>query len=123
MVIDITIFLTMAIDNVYRINRSAVGPETKILLDSVLGFVAALFFLQFDLLKARPDDLIVWRGVQASMLLVDISAMCAFVGALSVQGAQTLLWMKLCAVGVAAIVKIAFLTNLGLRGQIKEKED
>ena len=128
MIIDPAIFLTTSLDNLYRINNlpraystpniPAVEPETKIILDTMIGFVAALFFLLFDLLRERPDDLIIWRRVQASMLLVDVSAMCAFAGALSIQGSQTLLWMKMCAVGIAAIARIAFLMNI----KLKEKE-
>ena len=101
---------------------SAVEPETKIILDSMVCLVAALFYLLFDLLRERHDDLLVWRRVQASMLLIDIAAMCAFVGVLGVHEAQTLLRVKMCAVGVAAIVRIAFLMNIGLAMKDEERE-
>lgn len=122
MVMDPSIFFTMVFHSFYMIYKSAVEPEIKILLDSMIGFAAALLFLLIDLLWERPDDLMVWRRVQACMLLVDVSTTCAYFGALSVLGAQTWLWVKLCVVVVTAIVRIAFLKNIGLRKRDREEE-
>ena len=62
------------------------ATETRLVLDALTGFFAGLVFLQAVLLRARPNDVVVWKCVQAATILVDIGMVGGFVRALGNTG-------------------------------------
>ena len=103
------------------------GSETIFLLDTVAAFLVGLSFLQLFLLRAKPNDMTVWRAVQASTLLVDIGMLGAFARALKSQGRMDLkIWRAeewtnyVITVGVA-LIRIAFLTNVGMNKEKRKR--
>ena len=48
------------------------ATETKLLMDCQIGWFASLAFLQAVLLRAKPNDVTVWKLVQTSTIIVDV---------------------------------------------------
>jgi hypothetical protein len=101
--------------------------ETVVLLDSVSGFLTALTFLQLVLLRARPNDLAVWRSLQAAVLLVDFFMLVGFARALGMQERtswtvwRTEEWTNLGVTGAVAVIRTSFLMGLGMGGHGKSR--
>lgn len=55
-----------------------INSETYVLLDCTSGFFAALAFINVYLLLYRPNDLVVWRGLIAGVLLQDLFMLGGF---------------------------------------------
>ena len=103
---------------------AAISPpaiETKLLLDIMTGFYTGTALLQIFLLRAKSSDLTVWRFVEANILIQDVAILGGFARALSVQGRTNWTawrieeWRNIIILGVVAIIRIAFLTGVGLR--------
>ena len=99
------------------------APETALLLDFLLGFFALLGCLQVSLLRARPNDVAVWRALQGSTLVLDVVMAAATARKLVLEGRSTDPgvwlggeWQNL--VGNAAIgaVRAAFVLGIGMGG-------
>ena len=108
---------------------SAAPPatETILLLDTVAGFFACLTFLQLVLLRARPDDLVVWCSLQCSTLLVDVAMLGAIARALSREGRidwngwRAEEWTNIGITSGVLIIRLVFLTTTGVGAQGKIK--
>ncbi|KAF2716817.1 hypothetical protein K431DRAFT_206343, partial [Polychaeton citri CBS 116435] len=88
--------------------------ETTLLLQSHIGFYASLAFLQVVLLRVRPNDVTVWRILQASTVLIDACQVAVFLYALETQGRlHPLLWRsdeisQIVGNGVLGLIRTAF---------------
>ncbi|KAK5168916.1 uncharacterized protein LTR77_006225 [Saxophila tyrrhenica] len=60
-----------------------ISPETRFTLDANAGFFASTLALQIVLLRIRPNDVGVWKTLQAAIALQDL----AFLGLAVVRGA------------------------------------
>ncbi|KAK3069198.1 hypothetical protein LTR53_012659 [Teratosphaeriaceae sp. CCFEE 6253] len=105
-------------------STAAVSPpsiETTMTLDSLAGFYLAVMFLQIFLLRAKPDDLQVWRLLQGSILITDVAIVAASGKAQNAQGRLNPMDWRLEEAGTIAITagvglfRIAFLMGLGLK--------
>ncbi|KAK5128311.1 hypothetical protein LTR85_002978 [Meristemomyces frigidus] len=101
---------------------AAIPPavETRVCLDNLAAWFTACFLLQVGLLRARPNDLTVWRFLQAAILIVDVGMLAAYGRAFHAQGrTKWSLWRLeewaniLVTVGVAT-VRTAFLMGVGV---------
>ncbi len=103
------------------ISNPIISPETKISLDVNAGFFAATLVLQLFLLRSRPNDVGIWKTVQAATVLTDFAALGAFVRVAGVQGRSapgnwTLMeWSNNVVLGVLAIIRTAFVLGIGVR--------
>lgn len=101
--------------------------ETTVLLDTLTGFYLALIFLQVVLLRARPTDLTVWRGLQAATLIVDICILAGMMRALSAQGRtdpstwRAEEWPNMGITAGVAVIRSAFLLGVGTGEGTKPK--
>ncbi|MCJ1351756.1 MAG: hypothetical protein MMC33_001740 [Icmadophila ericetorum] len=103
--------------------------ETVFLLDQTAAFLTGLTFLQIYLFRAKPTDMVVWRAVQTSILLVDLGMLGGIARGLAGQGRlefESLRleeWGNLVIIGNAALVRITFLLGVGMgsRGRGKGK--
>ena len=95
------------------------AAETTLLLDTVAGFLIGTIFLQVVLLRAKPDDLTVWRCLQASIMLVDFTMLAAFSRAFAAQGRtdwrvwRAEEWTNLGVTAGVAAMRMAFLSSFG----------
>lgn len=99
-----------------------ITAETRLSLDCNAGFFSAILVLQLYLLRARPNDLVVWKAVEAAALLTDIAFLGAFVRAAGEQGRLSLAdwtlyeWSNNVILTVVAGIRTAFLLGAGLSG-------
>ncbi|KAK1049831.1 hypothetical protein LTR74_017186 [Friedmanniomyces endolithicus] len=99
--------------------------ETTELLNILAGFYLSVVPLQIFLLRARPQDLTVWRVLQFSVLITDVAVLGATMTALSAQGRlQPSRWRLEEAGSVAltagvGLIRIAFLISLGMGRQAR----
>ncbi|MCJ1271806.1 hypothetical protein MMC22_011711 [Lobaria immixta] len=101
--------------------RSPPTSETILCLDTVAAFLSGLIFLQVYLLRAKANDITVWRAVQGSTLIVDIGLLAAFARALGNQGRLGSIggwrveeWGNYAITVGVAIVRGAFLMEVGM---------
>ncbi|KAK0909590.1 hypothetical protein LTR57_016300 [Friedmanniomyces endolithicus] len=99
--------------------------ETIQLLNILAGFYLSVVPLQVFLLRARPQDLTVWRVLQFSVLITDLAVLGAMAIALNAQGRlQPGHWRLeeagsvVVTVGVG-LIHIAFLMSLGMGRQAR----
>ena len=111
-------------------NPSNVPPPTieeTILLDTVAGFMLMCIFLQIFLLRKRSTDVPVWRAVQGSILLVDVSMVASMVKALVVQDRADPAtwrieeWSNIGILGACAVIRSAFCLGIGINESGKAK--
>ena len=111
-------------------NPSAVSPpsiEATVLLDSVAGFMLMCLALQIFLLRPRPTDVPVWRTVQGSILLVDLSMVASMVKALVAQDRADPAswrieeWANIGITGACAVIRTAFCLGIGMEASSKAK--
>lgn len=100
----------------------ALSVETQALLDIMSGWYAMLALVSLLLLAYRRNDVSLWKGVQAGVLLTDISQVCAFYRAMSREGRLGAWtpqdyqnWGGYIFIG---LVRLAFVMELG----VKEKK-
>lgn len=99
--------------------------ETILLLQITAGFLTGLVLLQLILLRLRPRDLVVWKAVQGSMLIVDLFMLGGFClalekqGRLGVQEWRSEEWVNIGVTGWVAVVRSGFILGLGLGGKGK----
>lgn len=97
------------------------ATETLALLDVKAAFCAASTFLQAYLLRARPDDVALWRIVQGSNTIISLGMVGAILRALAGQGRlRPELWRRseMVAVGLTTGligVRLAFMMGVGMR--------
>lgn len=102
------------------------ATETRLLLDALVGFFLFLAFLQAVLLRARPNDLGVWKILQAGTILVDVAMVLAFTRALSNTGRidtstwRSEEWSNIGINSAVGIVRIAFVLGVGLDRKRKD---
>ncbi|KAK3640937.1 hypothetical protein LTR56_011587 [Elasticomyces elasticus] len=105
--------------------------ETTMALDSLSGFYLSIIVLQVFLLRAKPQDLTVWRLLQFSILITDVVMCGGTARALNAQGRLNPADWRFEEVGTLAItvgvglIRTAFLLGLGLSdaaGSVKKKE-
>ena len=96
------------------------APETAVLLDTTAAFLAGFIVLQTVLLRARPNDLVVWRILQASTLLVDFALLGSFARALTADARLDLRlwraaeWTNIGITGGVAVIRAAFCLGVGM---------
>ncbi|KAK1819957.1 hypothetical protein LTR12_005679 [Friedmanniomyces endolithicus] len=99
--------------------------ETTQLLNILAGFYLSVVPLQVFLLRARPQDLTVWRALQFSVLVTDVAVLGAMAKALSAQGRLEPSHWRLEEAGSVALtagvglIRIAFLITLGMGRQAR----
>ncbi|PIL34556.1 hypothetical protein GSI_03334 [Ganoderma sinense ZZ0214-1] len=99
------------------------APETALLLDFLLGFFAMLGCLQVSLLRARPNDVPVWRALQGSTLVLDVIMTAATARKLVLEGRVgdpgAWLggeWQNLAGNAAIGAVRAAFVLGIGMGG-------
>lgn len=99
-----------------------VTPETRFALDANAGFFASDIVLQVVLLRIRPNDVGVWKAVQAAVLLQDIAILLGFVRVAGEQGRLSpgtwslMEWGNLLILVAVATIRLAFVAGVGLKG-------
>ena len=105
-----------------------VPTEAAVCLETIAGSLLATLFLQVVLLRARWNDLTVWRCVQLSILIVDLAMLGAMSKALYAQGRLSLIewrweeWTNMGITGGVALIRVAFLLGIGVKGQGKVRK-
>ncbi|KAK4952557.1 hypothetical protein LTR10_009363 [Elasticomyces elasticus] len=98
--------------------------ETTMVLDSLSGFYLSIIVLQVFLLRAKPEDLTVWRLLQFSILITDIVMCGGTARALNAQGRLNPADWRSEEAGSLAItvgvglIRIAFLLGVGLQASV-----
>lgn len=102
--------------------------ETRVCLDLLASWFTACFILQVFLLRARPNDLTVWRFLQAGILITDVVMLAAYGRALDAQRRMHWTawrweeWGNIAVTGVVAVIRTAFLLGIGAQhGKPKQK--
>ncbi|KAK0789939.1 hypothetical protein LTR91_014095 [Friedmanniomyces endolithicus] len=94
--------------------------ETTQLLNILAGFYLSVVPLQVFLLRARPQDLTVWRALQFSVLITDLAVLGAMARALNAQGRLQPSHWRLEEAGsmllttVVGLIRFWFLMGLGM---------
>ena len=94
-------------------------PETRFSLDANAGFFASTLLLQVYLLRLRPNDIGVWKALEAAVLLQDIAFVLGFLrvkGGAGMGGWDLYEWANLAVLGAVAGVRGAFLLGVGVGG-------
>ena len=93
--------------------------ETQLMLDREAGFFAGIVLLLAGLLRARPNDVTVWKYVLGSLLLVDLFGLAGFFRAF-VDGGRTNVgewrggdWGNVLGYTVLAASRAAFILGVG----------
>ncbi|KAK3060956.1 hypothetical protein LTS18_007334 [Coniosporium uncinatum] len=104
------------------------APETQVLLDSSAGFFAMLLTLNVAFLAYRPNDILVWKTLQAGTLMTDVFMLLGFAKEMQATGRfNTGMWTgqdwgNVSGYAAIAAVRVAFLMEVGKgRGQRKGK--
>ena len=101
------------------------ATETRLLLDALVGFFAGLAFLQAVLLRARPNDVVVWKCLQAATILIDLAMLAGFYRALSSTGRLDVStwrneeWNNIMINSFVAMIRTLFVLGVGMP-KIKE---
>lgn len=97
------------------------APETQLLLDGGAGWFAMLLVLNVALLRYRPNDIFVWKVLQASVLWTDVAMVGGFVREMNGQGRlwemekwRGLDYGNVCGYGVIAALRFGFVMGIGL---------
>ena len=110
---------------------NAVHPpttETVHLLDSMAGFFLTLGLLEAVLLRVKPNDVAVWRIVEASVSVLDIVMVFAAVRAMTVEGRMDLTywrgddWRLVVGNAGMGIARLACAAGLGFGKERKGKD-
>lgn len=102
------------------------ATETRLMLDSLVGFYLLLAFLQVVLLRARPNDVGVWKILQAGTIFLDIAMVLAFARALDNTGrldAGSWRSEEWCNIGITSAVGVVrgfFVLGVGMGGRWKD---
>jgi hypothetical protein len=103
------------------------ATETTVLLYTAAGFLAGHMLLSIGLLRAKPNDVTVWRAFQANSSIVDFFMIAGLAQAASVQGRLNLRtwraedWINVCVLFGVAIIRLAFLAGMGMSKRGREK--
>jgi len=104
------------------------APETQVLLDSGAGFFAMLLTLNVAFLVYRPNDMLVWKTLQAGTLMTDVLMLLGFAREMQATGRlDTGMWTgqdwgNVGGYAAVAAVGVAFLLDVGRgEGQGKAK--
>ncbi|KAK1061150.1 hypothetical protein LTR12_004828 [Friedmanniomyces endolithicus] len=103
--------------------------ETTQLLNILAGFYLSVVPLQIFLLRARPQDLTVWRALQFSVLIADVAVLGATATALSAQGRLQPSHWRLDEAGSVVVtagvglIRIAFLIGLGMGRRVRDGKE
>ena len=95
--------------------------ETTLSLDILASCFGGTMILQLWLLRARPRDLVVWRAVEAFILVTDIGILGGYARALSVQGRVLPMywrqeeWSQIGIVSMVGLIRMCFLLGLCVR--------
>jgi hypothetical protein len=95
--------------------------ETRALLDTLSGVFTGIAFTQSVLLRARPDDLTVWRTMQFGILLIDVAMLYGTARALSAEDRLNLLlwrtedWFNIGVTAWVAALRTAFCLGIGVK--------
>ncbi|KAJ7583858.1 hypothetical protein C8J56DRAFT_952035 [Mycena floridula] len=105
------------------------ATETIVLLDGMAGFFAGMAFTQIFLLRAKKEDLTVWKAVQVSMVFVDIFMLFGLARALIGQrgGMDTTSWRgqdwgNIVGYPALILIRLAFLAGVGMGRKGKDKK-
>ena len=96
-------------------------------LDTLAGYYAGTIQLQVYLLRARSNDLTVWRALQACILIVDIAVLGGYGRALDAQNRlswtmwRATEWSSIAVLSVVAMVRVAFLLGVGMQAKKESK--
>ena len=110
-------FLLAGLNPAYKAPPSS---ETILLLDTGGAWFIAILILQLGLLRARPNDVLVWRYYAAAVGTVDTIVCGAVLRALAAQGRSGIEtwrieeWINLGSTGACAVVRLAFLLGIGV---------
>lgn len=106
-----------------------INMETYVLLDCTSGFFAALAFINIYLLLYRPNDLVVWRGLIAGILIQDLFMVGGFLRELRLRDGGIELadwsgqdWGNVGGYTAIALLRGLFLAGVGLGGGKGVKE-
>lgn len=123
-----TLFAPQLLLNAYTPTyTSPPAHETIFIMDQSAGFFLMAAFLQLFLFRSRPDDLLLWRAFESSLLLVDSAYVFGYVKLLSTNDRLGMSAWRLDDWGnwgvIIAIVgvRVAFLAQIGFREQTKGK--
>ena len=98
------------------------GPETVLLLVFLMGFFTMLGCLQVSLLRARPNDVTVWKALQGSTLVLDIIMTASTARKLVLEGRTDPSawlggeWQNLAGNAAIGAIRAAFVLGIGMRG-------
>ena len=108
--------------------QTPIANETTVLLNSSAGYLACIMVLQIFLLRARPNDLVVWKTVQGAFCVTDVAILWALCNVLSVEGRTGVgswrveEWGNIGVTGLCAVLRGAFVMGVGLGGRGKGKK-
>lgn len=94
--------------------------ETRACLDNLAAWFTACFLLQVGLLRTRPNDVVVWRYLEAAILIVDVGMLSSYGRALHAQGRVGMgawrleEWANIGVTGGVAVIRAAFLVGVGM---------
>lgn len=114
----------------YTRNPTApVSIETRFLLDSGAGWYAMLLFTTVYLFLKKPDDVISWTALQGGVLMTDVFMLFAFYREMDTTGRLLATgswsgqdWGNVVGYSFIALVRISFVSGVGLGGAGKGKE-
>jgi hypothetical protein len=96
------------------------SSETLVLLDTGAAWLIAATILEQGLLRARPNDVVVWKYFAASICVVDTLVCAATLRALESQGRLGIEdwrweeWVNLGSTGACAVVRLALVLGVGV---------
>ena len=104
-------------------NPASIVPiETAVCLERFAGALSGFIVLQIFLLRAKWNDLVVWRYLQGSLLTLNVFMLGAMAKALRAQGRLSLGkllgsdWLGLGITSGLMGARVAFLMGFGVRG-------
>ena len=110
-------------------DAKTVPIEAAVCMETISGHLVATLFLQIVLLRARSNDLTVWRCIQFSILIQDIFMIGAICKALNAQGRldwkdwRVEEWTNIGITGSVGIIRLAFLAGIGVTAEGKVRKE
>lgn len=100
---------------------SSIAPETRVLLDGMAGWFAGLIVMHLYVRLIRPDDLSVWRALQASLVFVDAFMLLGFARELKITGRTSTNqwrgedWQNIVGYSALTLIRTAFALGVGVK--------
>ncbi|RDW74855.1 hypothetical protein BP6252_05997 [Coleophoma cylindrospora] len=89
-------------------------PEVSILLAALAGAYACLLVLHWFVLRPRPNDVALWKSVQAGQALFEAAKLAGVCWAISIgEGVSTQVWINIGITASLIVFRIGFLLDMG----------